>query len=70
MWHNNGCLLVRIKKSSTDLVSYEVKEMVFKDNFQEKQQNKDVIVDPAPHEADSFPSTDNHREQIEELIAI
>ena len=58
------------EKSSTDLVSYEVKEMVFKDNFQEKQQNKDVIVDPAPHEADSFPSTDNHREQIEELIAI
>jgi len=44
--------------------------MVFKDNFQEKQQNKDVIVDHAPHEADSFPSTDNHREQIEELIAI
>jgi len=44
--------------------------MVFKDNFQEKQQNKDVIVDPAPHEADSFPSTDNHKEQIEELIAI
>jgi len=58
------------EKSSTDLVSYEVKEMVIKDNFEEKQQNKDVIVDPAPHEADSFPSTDNHREneQNEESI--
>jgi hypothetical protein len=58
------------EKSSTALVSYEVKEMVIKDNFEEKQQNKDVIVDPAPHEADSFPSTDNHREneQNEESI--
>ncbi|KAG0524418.1 hypothetical protein BDA96_07G209500 [Sorghum bicolor] len=55
------------EKSSTDLASYEVKEMVIKDNFEEKQQNKEAIVDPTPHEANSFPNTEN--EQNEEIGA-
>lgn len=54
------------EKSSTDLASYEVKEMVIKDNFEEKQQTKEVTVDPTPHEANYF---HEESEQNKEIIS-
>ncbi|CAO2173493.1 unnamed protein product [Urochloa humidicola] len=53
------------EKSGTDLTSCGVNELHIKENFEENQQKKEVIVDPIPHEADTVSSSDNHEESVQ-----
>ncbi|CAO2202631.1 unnamed protein product [Urochloa humidicola] len=59
------------EKSGTDLTSCGGNELHIIENSEENQQNKEVIVEPIPHEADTVSSTDNHEEseQNKEIVA-
>ncbi|CAL4999862.1 unnamed protein product [Urochloa decumbens] len=58
------------EKGGTDITSCGGNELHIIENFEENQQNKEVIVDPT-HEIDTVSSTDNHEEseQNKEVIA-
>ncbi|CAM0144447.1 unnamed protein product [Urochloa decumbens] len=58
------------EKGGTDLTSCGGNELHIIENFEENQQNREVIVDPT-HEIDTVSSTDNHEEseQSKEVIA-
>ncbi|CAO2162659.1 unnamed protein product [Urochloa humidicola] len=59
------------EKSGTGLTSCGGNELHTIENFEESHQNKEVIVDPIPHEADTVSRTDNHEEneQSKEIVA-
>jgi hypothetical protein len=63
------------EKDGTDLTLYGGNELHVVENLEEKQENKEVIVDPIPREADTVSSvvqsmsSVEEKEQIEEFIA-